>query len=87
MGAQAGGTPDTIRARLPGEPDHAPGESWLVGFWRDGNADEPTACVLHLEDWPAKGDAVRTEADCHSPWPEQAARLRALLDERFRPIQ
>ena len=51
-----------------------------VSVWQETNT---SFCWPHLEDWLATGDAVRTEVDCHSPWPEQAARLSALLEARF----
>jgi hypothetical protein len=52
-------------------------EAWL---WR------AERCWLHLENWPANGDLVQSEVDCKADWVQQAARLRELLDQRFRRL-
>jgi len=54
-----------------------------VSFWREDAANPAARCWLHLEDWPMKGDAARAQAECSGRWPEQAARLRGLLERRF----
>lgn len=48
-----------------------------VSLWQTTNT---SPCWLHLEDWPATGDAVRTEVVCHSPWPEQASAAAGIAE-------